>query len=155
MNVTANWRERRRDLGAEYWRCESCGALGAVRRRACARCKAGMRGAARSRLPDRLRAVAWSHGHMVVEGLDQVRHQRRAMLLELGKGQWIAFPLCETDRAHAEALIGSEIRLVLRRTDKLLGASDPVAYGRKVAAEPATRIRLLQKSQPPKKDDVS
>jgi hypothetical protein len=113
-----------------------------------------MQSAVRAPLPGKLRAVAWSHGHLVVETLNQIASQGRAMLLELAKGHWIALPLCETDRAHAPDLVGSELRLVLRRTNKLLGASDPVAYGRKVAADAATRIRLLKKSQPPKKDDV-
>jgi hypothetical protein len=150
MNVTAQWRDRGRDLRGEYWRCPSCQALSAVRRLACAQC--GSKDTeSRSALPAKLRAAGWSHSHLIVETLDQTGPRAPVMLMELADGRMFPMLLAESDAAHAAALVGAELDLVLRRVGAN-GPKDPIRYGRKVAADAVTRSRRLKKSENPKQD---
>ena len=142
MNVVAGWRERARGLRGEYWRCGNCGYFAGVRRTACARCGHVMNASARAALPRSFRAVETSHAHGIVETMDQVSGRRPVMLVEARNGQLFALPLCETDARHGPELVGETLELVLRRTRNNLGSSEPISYGRKLAASAIVRLRL-------------
>jgi hypothetical protein len=142
MNVVDSWRNRSRNLRGEYWRCETCGARAAVRRVRCPGCGSLLRGDAKGMLPRTLRAVAFSHSHLIVETMDQRTHLKPAALLSDEEGRLFAFPLCEADAEFGAQLIGETLQLVLRRLDANLKADEAIAYGRKVAAAPATRAKL-------------
>lgn len=143
-NVTAQWRDRGRDLRGEFWLCPECAALSAVRRFACAQCGSRV-DAVPAALPARLAAEGWSHAHLIVETLDQTGPRAPVMLMALPGGQKLAMPLADSDAAHPAALVGSQLDLVLRRIGAS-GPKDPIRYGRKVAADAATRTRVLKKS---------
>lgn len=150
MNVVRDWRNRGRNLRGEYLLCPHCQAMSAVRRVACARCgkKSAM---STARLPATLRAVGFSHAPLVIETLDQKGARAPVMLVELAHGQKLAIPLAESDAAHAGDLVGAELRLVLRRIDAE-GTRGPIRYGRKVAADPATRIQRRKSFENPKQE---
>lgn len=141
MNVVANWRDRARALRAEYWRCENCGRFATVRRAACTGCGNAMATAKPAGLPASLKAIGFSHRHIVVETMDQVS-ARGAVMLAQSDEQLFALPLCETDVPHGAHLIGEMLELVLRRKSARLGSNDPIAYTRKLAASAATRVRV-------------
>ena len=142
MTVTSDWRDRARALRGEYWQCQHCQALGAVRRLVCAAC--GTRSASLpAPLPATLEAVAWSHGHIGIEILDQSERTRTFMLLRLPGGKSLPLALAETDASHAPELIGASLDLVLRRV-RDAGDKEPIVYGRKVAASAALRKRVLE-----------
>ncbi len=150
MNVTEQWRDRRRDLRGEYFFCAACGAASAVRRLSCPRC--GDRNPpGRAALPAKLIAAGWSHSHLIVETLDQTGTRAPMMLMKLPGGRMLPMALADSDAARAPALVGCELHLVLRRT-AAAGAKDPIQYGRKVAADPATRIRISKKLEMSKQD---
>jgi hypothetical protein len=90
-------------------------------------------------------ARGWSHAHLVIETMDQAAHAKPAMLMELPGGQMIPMPLASSDRGHAADLVGQPLRIVLRRMRDGAG-DDPIAYGRKVAADPETRAAVLKSS---------
>jgi hypothetical protein len=145
MNVVAAWRNRGRDLRGEYRRCTQCGRLAAVRRRSCTGCGADMREAAISPLPRALLALEASHDHVIVETMDQIASRGAAMLVQLGKDQLLALPLCASDAAHGPELVGEALEFALRRTNDGLGPRDPIAYGRRLAASAETRLSLKKK----------
>jgi uncharacterized OB-fold protein len=145
MNVIAQWRERARALRGEYWACEKCGRLAAVRRAACTGC--GHAGAELAAVPRRFEALHVSHAHAVVETMDQVTERRGVILAKSESGQLFAFPICEADAAHGKALEGAALDLVLRRKTGALGRRDPIAYQRKLAASAETRRALISKKE--------
>ena len=145
MNVVEEWRDRGRSLRAEYWRCSQCGRFSAVRRAACAGC--GSREAPTlAELPSSLVARGWSHSHLVIETMDQTLQARPVMLMELPGGETLPMELAMSDRAHAPHLVGHTLRVVLRRV-RSNGADGPIVYGRKVAADPQTRVALLKNTE--------
>jgi len=145
MKVTEQWRDRRRDLLGEFFSCAACGASSAVRRLSCSHC-GDASPAVRAALPATLIAAGWSHSHLIVETLDQTGPRAPIMLMELPAGRMLPMALADSDAAHAPALVGCELHLVLRRT-AAAGAKSPIRYGRKVAADPATRIRISKKPE--------
>jgi hypothetical protein len=145
MNVVAAWRNRGRDLRGEYHRCTQCGRFAAIRRRACTGCGASMGEAAISVPPRGLLALEASHDHVIVETMDQIASRGAAMLVQLGKDQLLALPLCASDAARGPELIGETLELVVRRTNDGLGPRDPIAYGRRLAASAETRLSLKKK----------
>ncbi len=138
MNVVEQWRERGRNLRAEYWRCDGCSAWSAVRRVSCPHCGSTDK-FAKVKLPAKLKAIGWSHDHLAIEKLDQ--RAQVVMLLETPQGRPLAMQLAEADHAHASRLVGELLDVVLRRAQEA-GASAPIAYGRKVAASARTRAAL-------------
>jgi hypothetical protein len=145
MNVVAQWRERARALRGEYWACEKCGRLAAVRRATCTDC--GHTKATLAPAPRRFQALYASHAHAVVETMDQVSGRCDVMLAKSDGGQLFAFPLGEADAARAKSLEGATLDLVLRRKSDPLGPRDPIAYQRKLAASAETRRALISKKE--------
>ncbi len=147
MNVVEQWRERARALRGEYWRCENCGRLAAVRRASCTGCGRAIANPSFARAPRRLLAVAASHAHAVVETMDQLSARGSVMLAKAESGQLFALPLAEADASHAKALEGATLDLVLRRKSEALGPRDPISYQRKLAASAETRRALILKKE--------
>jgi len=108
-----------------------------------------MSDAGRTALPRSFRTLEASHAHGTVESMDQVSGRRSVMLVEARNGQLFAMQLCETDAQLGAGLIGETLELVVRRT-KNVGSSDPISYGRKLAADAIVRLRLKRNSD--KKD---
>ena len=145
MNVVGQWRERGRALRAQYWRCSECGRFSAVQRAACSGCGSRKTPVA-AELPASLVARGWSHSHLVIETMDQTLQARPVMLMELPGGETLPMELASADRAHASELVGQKLRVVLRRV-RSNGADGPIVYGRKVAADPQTRVALLKNTE--------
>ena len=142
MNVVNDWRGRARNLRGQYQRCDGCGALSAVRRLSCARCGADVSRATRSALPASLRAVAFSHSHLIVEAMDQTENLNAVILARLTDDQFMALPLCEADAALAPRLIGETLHIALRRRRSNTNSREPIVYERKLVASAATRSKL-------------
>jgi hypothetical protein len=147
MNVVEQWRERGRALRGEYWRCEHCARLAAVRRATCTGCGRAIANPSLARAPRRFQAIAASHSHAIVETMDQVSARGSVMLAKAENGQLFAFPLAEADASHAKTLEGTSLELVLRRKSDPLGPRDPIAYQRKFAASAETRRALISKKE--------
>ena len=64
------------------------------------------------------------------------------MLADAGTGQLFVFALAESDSFHGAQLVGEELELVLRRSNRTAGPSDAISYLRKLAAGVATRAKL-------------
>ena len=108
MTVVDQWRDRARNLRAEYWRCQHCDAFFAVRRARCVHCGASGK-PVRARLPAKLRASGTSHAHTPIEMLDQIEARRPVMLMELPQGRWLPIRLADADREVATALVGETL----------------------------------------------
>lgn len=150
MSVVEDWRDRGRSLRGEYWRCGACGRFSAVRRAQCSHCHS-RHAPVRTALPDALKAQGWSHSHLVIEVLDQSPQTAPVMLMELPHGQTMPFLLANSDRKHAAMLVGQTLRLSLRRMQSG-GAAGPIVYGRKVAADAATRAAIMKSSDNAKRE---
>jgi hypothetical protein len=142
MNVVRSWRNRARDLRAEYRHCDACGAFASVRRLCCTHCGAGMEMASDVPLPRVMSAIAFSHAHLVVETMDQIGNLKPVMLMRAQDGHHFALPLCEADANLGARLVGESLQLVVRRSGTESRADEAIAYVRKVASGANTRARL-------------
>jgi hypothetical protein len=147
MNTIEQWRERARALRGEYWTCENCGRLAAVRRVTCTACGQAVGATSLAPAPRWLQALHTSHAHVIIETMDQLSGRGDVMLTKAESGQIFALPLCEADAPHAKALEGATLELVLRRKSDALGPRDPIAYQRKLSASAETRRALISKKE--------
>lgn len=142
MNVVENWRGRARNLRGRYRRCDSCGAFAAVRRLRCARCGTDMSRATLSAIPASVRAVAYSHSHLIVETMDQIENLDPVILARVTDDQFMALPLCQSDAAIGPSLVGETLQTALRRRRTSTDPREPIVYERKLVASAATRMKI-------------